>query len=78
MDSSLSLSPPPPHLTHTVLYQLLKAGGRELLDELCLSRQCRLGENIVTQGHDLPTTCRLCVCVCVCGGGGGGGGEGGV
>ena len=70
----LSFSPPPhlPHLTHTVVYQLLKAGGRELLDELCLSKQCQLGENIVTQGHDLPTTRRLCVCVCVGGGGGGG------
>ena len=39
----LSFSPPPcptPYLTHTVVYQLLKAGGRELLDELCLSKQC--------------------------------------
>lgn len=44
---SLSLSP--------VLFQLLRNGGDELVDELSLARQARVGDIIVTRGHNLNT-----------------------
>lgn len=36
----------------SVLFQFLRSGGEELLDELSLSRQGRVGEIIVTKGHN--------------------------
>ena len=36
-----------------VLFQLLRNGGEELLDELSLARQGRVGDIIVTKGHNL-------------------------
>ena len=36
----------------SVLFQFLRSGGEELLDELSLSRQGRVGEIIITKGHN--------------------------
>jgi hypothetical protein len=40
-----------------VLFHFLRNGGEELLDELSLARQNRVGDNIVTRGHKLNTRC---------------------
>ncbi len=40
------------------LLQLLQSGGPELLDDLSLAKQCKIGENIVTGGYALPTKCK--------------------
>ncbi len=49
----------------TVLMQLLQSGGSAVLDELSLARQCPIGENIVTAGHNLPLR-SMCVCEHAC------------
>ena len=36
------------------IHRVLKVGGDELMDELCLAEQCSLGENIITSGYNLP------------------------
>ena len=61
--SFLALLPSPKNTRS--MHQLLKAGGRELLDKLCLSKQFRL-----TLAHNLPTTCILCLWMGVCAWGG--------
>ena len=43
-----------------VLLQLLRAGGPELLDDLSLAKQCKIGENILTSGHHLPAKSKYC------------------
>lgn len=35
--------------------RVLQAAGSGLMDELCLAKHCALGENILTQGYNLPT-----------------------
>ena len=45
-----------------VLFQFLRGGGEKLVDELSLARQGRVGDNIVTRGHDLNTKCECIDC----------------
>jgi hypothetical protein len=45
-------------LCYAVLLQLLRTGGPELLDDLSLAKQCKIGENISTSGHALPAKCK--------------------
>ena len=43
-----------------VLLQLLRTGGPGLLDDLSLAKQCKVGENISTWGHELQAKCKSC------------------
>lgn len=42
-----------------VLTQLVLEGGADLVDDLCLSSHCLLGENIVTSGYRLPANSEI-------------------
>jgi len=46
-------------LCHPVLVQLLRSGGVALLDDLSLAKQCKIGDNVVTWGHDLLAKCEF-------------------
>ena len=64
----LSFSPPPPRpLPYTrSTVPAVEGGWRELLDKLCLSKQCRLEKTLSHKDMTFLPHVRLCVCVCVC------------